>query len=101
MFRDFFGKKGSLLKCCVLRILAPDYVRTKAENRRLRNDIHTLVMRYGKYDERVLRANWRMEFESHDDCKQCTYGDPTKYDDAYMKSVKFNVCGFFEQKPKK
>lgn len=78
--------KAKLLKikaCFITFIIsrfAPDYEKTKSENRELKKDIYNLIRKENKIEGMNVKIRWKMVFDTED---IIMFGDTTKINGSF------------------
>lgn len=74
----YLKSKYTQIKDCFIAFVvsrfAPDYEKTKAENKELKQDIYNLVRKENEVDGMIVKMRWKMVFDTED---MIMYGDAT------------------------
>ena len=77
----YLKSKYTHIKACfiafVIRRFAPDYKKTKAENKKLKQDIYNLVRKENQAEGMTVKMRWKMVFDTED---MIMLGDATNTD---------------------
>ena len=78
----YLKSKYAQIKACfiafVISRFAPDYEKTKAKNKELKQDIYNLIRKENEIEGMIVRIHWEMVFDTED---MIWFGDATKTDD--------------------
>jgi hypothetical protein len=81
----FLKSKYAQIKDCfiafVINRFVPDYDKTKAENKKLKQDIYNLVRKENGVEGIAIKMRWEMVFDTED---MVTFGDVTKTDGNFQ-----------------
>ena len=77
--------KYAQIKACfiafVISRFAPDYEKTKAENKELKQDIYNLIRKENEVEGMTVKIHWKMVFDTED---MIMFGDATKTDNKFQ-----------------
>ena len=77
----YLKSKYEKIKACfiafVISRFAPDYEKTKAENKELKQDIYNLIRKENEVDGMTVKMRWEMVFDTED---VIMFGDASKTD---------------------
>ena len=65
----------------VIDRFAPDYEKTKAENKELKQDIYNLIRKENEVEGMTVKTRWEMVFDTED---AIMFGDATKTDSTFQ-----------------
>ena len=78
---QYLKSKYAQIKACfiafVISRFAPDYEKTKAENKELKQDIYNLVRKENQDEGMTVKMRWKMVFDTED---MIMFGDATNTD---------------------
>lgn len=82
---NYLKLKYPRIKACfiafVISRFAPDYEKTKAENKELKQDIYNLVRKENQVEGITVKMRWEMVFDTED---MIMYGDATNTDGKFQ-----------------
>jgi hypothetical protein len=81
----YLKSKYAQIKACfiafVISRFAPDYEKTKTENKELKQDIYNLIRKKNEVEGMTVKIRWKMVFDTED---MIMFGDATKTDDKFQ-----------------
>jgi len=81
----YLKSKYAQIKDCfiafVISRFAPDYEKTKAENKELKQDIYNLIIKENEFEGMTVKMRWKMVFDTDD---MIWFGDATKTDNKFQ-----------------
>ena len=84
--------KYAQIKACfiafVISRFTPDYEKTKAENKELKQDIYNLIIKENEVEGMTVKMRWEMIFDTED---MIMFGDATKTDGKF-KGFLSQIC---------
>ena len=80
----YLKSKYAQIKACfiafVISRFAPDYEKTKDENKELKQDIYNLIRKENEVEGITVKMRWKIVFDTDD---MIWFGDITKKDDKF------------------
>jgi len=93
----YLKSKYAQIKACfiafVISRFAPDYEKTKAENKELKQDIYNLIRKENEVEGMAVKIRWNIAFDTDD---MIMFGDATKTDDklqGFLSQISTNPNG--------
>ena len=81
----YLKSKYAQIKACfiafVISRFTPDYEKTKAENKELKQDIYNLVRKENEVEGVAVKIRWKIVFDTED---MIMFGDATNTDDKFQ-----------------
>ena len=82
---EYLKSKYAQIKACfiafVISRFVPDYEKTKAENKELKQDIYNLIRKENEVGGMTVKMRWKMVFDTND---MIWSGDATKIDNNFQ-----------------
>ena len=82
---EYLKLKYAQIKACfiafVISRFAPDYEKTKAENKELKEDIYNLIIKENQSEGITVKMKWKMVYDTED---MIIFGDATKTDGKFQ-----------------
>ena len=93
----YLKSKYAQIKACfiafVISRFTPDYEKTKAENKELKQDIYNLIRKENEVEGITVKMRWKMVFDTDD---MIWFGDATKTDnkfEGFLSQISTNPNG--------
>ena len=81
----YLKSKYTQIKACfiafVISRFAPDYEKTKAENKELKQDIYSLIRKENEVEGMTVKMRWKMVFDTED---MIMFGDATNTNSQFQ-----------------
>lgn len=79
--KSIYHKTKALFLAFVISRFAPDYEKTKAENKELKQDIYNLIRKENEVEGLTVKMRWKLVFDMED---MIWTGDATNIDNKFQ-----------------